>query len=105
MVLLNFAPKADGIAAKLASMTEHTSAVHIGVLLSLMTCFTALTLAVSLFGITRDVDLDLDLAIMVLSCRIDEGGLGAISIIAMLGLLWLGTANGPDAPDPAADLQ
>lgn len=96
MVFLTFAPKADGIAAKLASMTEHTSAVHIDVLLSLVTCFTALVLAVSLFGI------NLDLAVMVLSSRLVEGSLGVVSIIATLGLLWLGTANGPDAPDPAA---
>lgn len=100
MVFLTFAPKADGIAAKLASMTEHTSAVHTDVLLWLLTCFTALVLAVSLFGITRDEDLDL--AVMVLSCRLVEGALGVVSIIATLGLLWLGTANGPDAPDPAA---
>jgi len=69
--------------------------------LSLLTCFTALVLAVALYGITRDVDHDL--AVLALTCRVGEGVLGAIPTIAMVGLLWLATAGvGANAPDAAA---
>lgn len=100
VVFLDSSPKAEGIAAKLAGMAEHTSMVHIEVLLSMLTCFTALTLAVTLFGITRDEDRDL--AAMMLVCRGIEASLGVISLFGTLGLLWLGTNTGPDAPDTAA---
>lgn len=100
VVFLDYSPKTEGIAAKLASMAEHSSIVHIEVLLSMLTCFTALALAVTLFGITRDEDRDL--AAMMLACRVVEASLGVVSLFATLGLLWLGTSTGPDAPDISA---
>jgi hypothetical protein len=100
VVLFNRATSADGMAAKLALIAEHASDVRIAVLLSLLSGFTALVLGVALYGITRDEDHEL--AVLALSCRVGEGVLSAISIIAKLGLLWLGTAKGADAPDSVA---
>ena len=54
----------------------------------------------TLYGITRDQDPDL--AMLALTCRVAEGLLGAIFLLATLGLLWLGTTAGANAPDGAA---
>jgi hypothetical protein len=68
------------------------------VVLTLLAAFSALVLAATLYGLTRDVDHDL--ARLAFACRVGEGVLGAFPL-RTLGLLWLGTAGGPDAPDPA----
>jgi hypothetical protein len=100
MVLGN-ATSADGTAARLALIAQHASQVRVNIMLSLLTCVTALVLAMALYAITRDEDRDL--AVLALSFRVGEGILGAIAPMATLGLLWLGTAGaGPDAPDAAA---
>ena len=100
MVLFDKATSGTGIAAKLAGIAQHASDVRLDVALSLASCFAALVLAVTLYGITRDVDSDL--AMLALTCRVGEGVLGGISLVATLGLLWLATATGADAPDAAA---
>jgi hypothetical protein len=50
MVLFGRATKADGTAAKLARIAEHASDVRVSVVLTLVTCFVAFTLAVALYG-------------------------------------------------------
>jgi hypothetical protein len=100
MVLFGRATSGAGIAAKLAGLAQHAADVHLAVVLSLAGCFAALVLAVTLYAITRDEDPDL--AMLALTCRVAEGVTGAGSISATLGLLWLATATGPDAPDPVA---
>ncbi len=100
MVLFGRATNAQGIAAKLAGIAEHASDVRLAIALSLLTGFTALVLAVALYGITRDEDHEL--AVLALSCRVGEGVLSAIYVIATLGMLWLGTASGTSSPDVAA---
>src|SRR5437660_736078 len=100
MALFDRATSAPGIAGTLAAIAQHTSDMRIVVVLSVLTCFVALALAVALYAITRDEDSDL--ALLALTCRVGEGVLGGISVLAMLGLLWLGTTAGPDAPDTAA---
>jgi len=102
MVLFSPAAGVEGIAAKLATIAEHATAVRISVFLNLLCCFSALVLAVTLYSITRDQDPDL--AMLGLTCRVGEGAIGAIFMFADLGLLWLGTATGPDAPDAATAL-
>jgi hypothetical protein len=37
-----------------------------------------------------------------MTCRVAEGVIGAVSLPRPLGQLWLATAAGADAPDPAA---
>ncbi len=100
MVLFDRATRGVGIAAKLAGLAQHSTDVRVAVVLSLAGCFAALVLAVTLWAITREQDPDL--AMLALTCRVAEGVSGAVSIPATLGLLWLATATGANAPDPAA---
>jgi hypothetical protein len=90
----------EGTAAKLASIAQHAPQVRADLVLGVVTSFTALALAVALYGITRDEDQEL--AVLALACRVAEGVLPGISILATLGLLWLGTAAGANAADAAA---
>jgi len=100
MVLLDRATRGEGIAAKLASIAQHATDVRAAVVLSLLGCFSALVLAVTLYAITREQDRDL--AMLALTCRVAEGVISGISIPETLRLLWLATATGANAPDPAA---
>ncbi|GAA0709543.1 DUF4386 domain-containing protein [Dokdonella soli] len=100
MVLFNPAAGVEGTAAKLAAIAQHATDVRIGICLNLLCCFSALVLAVTLYRITRDEDPDL--AMLGLTFRVGEGVIGAIFVFADLGLLWLATAAGANAPDPAA---
>ncbi len=99
LVLFGKAASGDGLAAKLTSIAQHTTAVRISVVLSLLTCFTALVLGVALYGLTHDEDREL--SVLALACRVCEGLLGAVSLRTTLGLLWLAT-KGAGAPGPAA---
>jgi hypothetical protein len=100
MVLSGRATAGDGMAAKLATMALHATDVRVAQVLSLIGCFCALVLAVTLYAITRDEDRDL--AMLGLTCRVAEGTIGAASIPVTLALLAIATATGADAPDPAA---
>lgn len=100
MILLNRATSGEGIAAKFASIAQHATDMRFAVVLSLLGCFSALVLAVTLYAITREVDADL--AMLALTCRVAEGVISGISIPETLGLLWLATATGVNAPDPGA---
>ncbi len=100
MVLFGRATGAEGTAAKLASIAEHATDMRVAILLTLLTCFAALVLAVTLYGITRDQDPDL--AMLALTCRVGEGVLNAIFMLTKLELLWVATAAGANAPDPTA---
>src|SRR2546423_7591081 len=86
MVLSNKATSGDGIAAKLASVAQHTTEMRVAVLLTVLSSFSALVLAVTLYGITRDEDREL--ALLGFACRIGEGVVGAVPLTT-LGLLWL----------------
>jgi Domain of unknown function (DUF4386) len=99
MMLMNRATDAEGAAAQLARVAEHVSDVRIAILLTLFSCFAAIVLAVTLYGITRDEDHEL--AMLVLACRLAEGIVGAIGIPNMQGLLWLATRSA-GVPDQAA---
>lgn len=94
MVLMNRATNAEGTAAKLARIAEHASDVRMVILLTLLSGFAAIVLAVTLYGITRDEDHEL--AMLVLACRVGEGVLGAIGIPNTQELLWLATAGKAD---------
>jgi Domain of unknown function (DUF4386) len=58
---------AEGTAATLASLAQHATTVRLTVLLTLLTFFVAVTLAVTLYALTRDQDHDL--ALLALCCR------------------------------------
>ncbi len=91
MVLFNGATSGEGTAAKLANVAEHSSDVGVAIVLSLLSCFSALVLGVSLYAITRDEDHDL--AMLGLACRVGEGVVHAANLPKTLGLLWLATAG------------
>src|SRR6266498_3040828 len=100
MILFGRATSGEGIAAKFASIAQHATDMRVAVVLSLLGCFSALVLAVTLYAITREVDADL--AMLALTCRVAEGVISGISIPETLGLFWLATATGAHAPDPGA---
>ncbi len=98
MILFARATSGEGIAAQLAGIAQHATDVRITVVLGLLMNFSALVLAVTLYAITREQDPDL--AMLALTCRVAEGiaGMGTET----LGLLWLATATGANAPDTGA---
>ena len=100
VVLFGRATSGEGIAAKLAGIAQHATDVRVVVVLDLLQCFSALVLAVTLYAITREQDPDL--AMLGMTCRVGEGVLGATGIPSTLGLLWLATATGADAPEAGA---
>lgn len=99
MVLSSRATGGEEIAAKLANIAQHTMEMRIVVLLSLLTCFSALVLGVTLYAITREQDRDL--AMLGLISRVAEG-LAGMFMPRTLALLWLATATGANAPNTEA---
>lgn len=100
IVLMSPISDAVGIAAKLAAIAEHAPRVRLAIVLSQLIIVAALVLAVALYALTRDQDRDL--ALLALSFRFAEGVIGAVFLFGTVGLLWLGTATGPAAPELAA---
>jgi hypothetical protein len=100
MVLFRQATSGEGIAAKLASIAQHTTDVRLSVLLGLFQAFSALVLAVTLYAITREQDSDL--ARLGLICRVCEGLIGGLSVLGTLSLLWLATSTGALEAEAAA---
>jgi hypothetical protein len=92
---------AEGTAATLASIAQHTTLVRLTAVLSLLAFVDAVALAVALYALTRDQDPDL--ALLALCCRATEGVIAAISAVRTLGLLSVATgAVGAAPPDAAA---
>lgn len=88
MILFGRATSGEGTAAKLVSIGQHATDLRVAIVLSLLGCFSALVLAVTLYGITRDEDNEL--AMLGLACRVGEKVIGAASFREP-ALLWLGT--------------
>jgi len=99
MVLFRNATSGERTVEKLASVAQHATELRVTVLLTMLSSFSALVLAVTLYGITRDEDREL--AMLGFACRVGEGLLYLIPLNTR-GLLWLATAAGPNAPDAAA---
>ena len=100
MILMNRAARGEGVAAKLASIAQHSTELRAAILLTMLASFAAITLGVTMWAITREQDPDL--AMMGLACRVGEGVFGGIAVKELLALRWLATATGPAAPDAAA---
>jgi hypothetical protein len=89
-----------GTAAKLANIATHASQMRINLVLTLVICFTAFALAVSLYGITRDEDHELSM--FALLCRSVEAGVTpVIGMLATMGVLSIASAEAA-AADPTA---
>lgn len=92
---------AEGTAATLASLAQHATTVRLTAVLTLLTFFDAVVLAVALYALTRDQDPDL--AVLALCSRVGEGVIAATSAVRTLGLLSVATAStAAAAPDAAA---
>jgi hypothetical protein len=92
-LLMHQAMGVEGDAVKLARIGQHATNVRLTILITLLECLSALVLAVTLYGITRDEDHEL--AMLGLVCRVAEGVLGSINNIpGYLGLLWLARTGG-----------
>jgi len=101
MILSGQAAGAGGTTTKLAGIAQHAPQVRLTVVLGLLSMMSALVLAVTLYGLTRDQDPEL--ALLALTCRVGEGVLGAISTLATVALLSLSTAGaGAPVMEPAA---
>jgi hypothetical protein len=100
MVLPGGTSGAEDTAARLAAIARNAPLERINILLTLLTSVIAMTLAMALHGLTRDVDRDL--AVLALFLRMGEGLLAAVTPMISLGLLWLAAVGaGPGAPEPA----
>jgi Domain of unknown function (DUF4386) len=88
MRLFARASAGEGIAAKLASVAQHTTLMRWSIVFSMITFLDALVLGIALYGLTRNEDNEL--AVLALSCRVGEGVLNALPV-ASFGLLWLAT--------------
>lgn len=101
MVLFDKATGGESIAGQLASIAQHSTSLRVTIVLGIVSCFCALVLAVTLYGITHDEDREL--AMLAFACRVGEGLVAAVPFTT-LGLLWLATSTGPTAPDvPSAN--
>jgi len=101
MVLFTKATSGASIASQLATIAQHSTSLRVTIVLGLVTCFCALVLDVTLYGITHDADGGL--AMLAFACRVGEGLVAAVPFTT-LGLLWLATSTGPTTPDvPSAN--
>jgi len=99
-VMMHRATNADGNAAKLVRIAGHATDVRIATVLTLLESFSALVLAVTLYGITRVEDHELSMLALV--CRVAEGVLGSGAVMDHWQLLWLAKASAAAAaPDIA----
>ena len=98
-VLLGPIISGAGVAAKLASISQHATSMSLVAVLSMVTVLTAVVLAVALYAITRDADHDL--ALLALCCRLAEGVFNVFPALAWTGLLWLATQT-PTTPAETA---
>ncbi|HKA37585.1 MAG TPA: DUF4386 domain-containing protein [Thermoanaerobaculia bacterium] len=90
MMLFGRATSGEAMPAKLSNVADHAANVRISVLLSVLCCFCALTLAATLYRLTRDVDPDL--ARIAMLCRAGEGIVGGAALPVTAAVLWVATA-------------
>ena len=104
MVLAGKVSGAGGTAGKLASIAAHVPLMRVVIILLLLEIFAAVFLGVALYALTRDVDHDL--AVLALMCRMIEAAAGVVPAIAKLGLLSVATtaatATGAEAATASA---
>jgi hypothetical protein len=100
MVISRRATAGADIAARLANMAQHAFDVRLAAVLTLIGCFCALVLAVTLYAVTRVQDRDL--AMIALTCRVAEGVTGGTGIAATLALLAIVTGAASSTADAPA---
>jgi len=98
MILSSRATEGTGTPAILANVAQHLTQMRVVVILTMLSGLCALTLAVTLYAITRDEDREL--ALLGMLCRAGEGIIGSFAV-STLGLIWLASTNGANSPDAA----
>lgn len=97
MIFFDQATKGAESAAKLASIATHLPQMSVAFIFALIGIFNALVLGLALYALTHEVDGDL--ALLALICRVVEGAINAVPALAILALISL--ASGPVALDVA----
>lgn len=100
--LFAHASSGNGTAARLASMAQRLGEVRLTVVFALLTVLYALILAVTLYALTRQVDPELTL--IALTCRVVEGVTNGVPMATRLGLLSIATASVTATASDAASL-
>jgi hypothetical protein len=95
MMLGSGSTSGDTVAAQLASVAQHAPQIRATIILNLLANFSALVLAVTLYGLTRDEDNEL--AVFAMICRVCEGLSGAITLRESVALLKLAGLPPSDA--------
>ena len=80
LVLSRRASGGTGIAAQLASMSQHVTEMRVAYLLAFATAFAALSLGVTLYALTRDEDPDLAMLAISGQLNVEQGGPGVREI-------------------------
>ena len=99
MVLFGRISGGAGIGDRLSAISLHPAGAGVVILLGFVQTFCAITLGVTLFGITRVEDPDL--ATFGLVSRVAEGIIGA-TIPSTNALLWLGSLGTAAVPNPTS---
>jgi hypothetical protein len=95
MMLGSGSTSGETVAAQLASVAQHAPQIRATIILNLLANFSALVLAVTLYGLTRDEDNEL--AVFAMICRVCEGLSGAITLRESVALLKLAALPASDA--------
>lgn len=95
MILFDQASKGDGTAARLASIATHAPQMGLSFAFALIGILNPLILGLALYALTRDEDPDI--ALLAFACRVVEGAINAVPVLAILALLFVATTTVPDA--------
>ena len=99
LVLFGRATVGADIAARLASAAQELTMLRVSMITGMLSAFSAIVLATTLYSLTRAVDREL--ALFGCACRAGEGIIG-ISTIPTLGVIWLAT-QGVDVTAASSD--
>jgi len=95
MMLGSGSTSGETVAAQLANVAQHAPQIRATIILNLLANFSALVLAVTLYGLTRDEDNEL--AVFAMICRVCEGLSGAVTLRESVALLKLAALPASDA--------
>jgi uncharacterized protein DUF4386 len=95
LIVLAPASRGEGVAAKLASLAQHSGLAHLASIFSLIMMTNAFVLGVALYALTREYDPDV--AMLALVFRVAEGLTGTANAVIRRILMRLATVTGSEA--------
>ncbi|HEX4639232.1 MAG TPA: DUF4386 domain-containing protein [Chthoniobacterales bacterium] len=87
MIAFDAATSGNTPVARLASITAHSPFMSLSIICSVLTILCAIALAVTLFALTREEDVDL--ARLAMSCRLLEAAINTAPLLALVALAHL----------------